>query len=159
MPGPLGMLKAVRLGSGLLATRLPQPARAMAAQRSVKLWIDSDAGVDDAQGVLLALAHRQTEVHGVSAVHGNASPQQVARNVQRLLVLAGRTDVPVHLGADKALDGTSGSAPQVSSLQSQAARCSSRQAADTRRPWQLSGLARTGLETDLMLSLRAAPSS
>lgn len=110
----LGMLRLVRLGSRLVPFRLAATARAMSA--SPKLWIDTDAGVDDAQGILLALAHHQTELVGISAVHGNAGPKQVASNVARLLTLAGRTDVPVHLGADKALDGSSGSAPQVGGI-------------------------------------------
>ena len=53
------------------------------------LWIDTDAGVDDAQGILLALAAR-SQVVGLSAVHGNAESLQVARNVSRVLTLADR---------------------------------------------------------------------
>lgn len=38
---------------------------------SEKLWIDTDAGVDDAQGLLLAVSHPGSSIVGISTVHGN----------------------------------------------------------------------------------------
>lgn len=61
-----------------------------------KLWIDTDAGVDDAQAILMALSYSdQVDVIGISTVHGNASAHQVALNVLRLLKVAGRLDVRI----------------------------------------------------------------
>ena len=39
--------------------------------KAVKLWIDCDAGVDDAQAICLALAAPEVELIGISTVHGN----------------------------------------------------------------------------------------
>ncbi|KAL6756652.1 Inosine/uridine-preferring nucleoside hydrolase domain-containing protein [Haematococcus lacustris] len=67
------------------------------------IWIDCDAGVDDAQGLLLALADAECNVLGISCVHGNTAVAQVARNVCRVLTLCERTDIPVYLGAEEPL--------------------------------------------------------
>ena len=58
-----------------------------------KLWIDTDAGVDDAQAILMALSYPDVEVIGITTVHGNASVGQVAKNVLRILKVADRLDV------------------------------------------------------------------
>ena len=54
------------------------------------IWIDCDCGVDDAQAIMATLADARASLQGISAVHGNASCDQVARNVARVLTLAGR---------------------------------------------------------------------
>ena len=58
-----------------------------------KLWIDCDAGTDDAQAILMALSSKDHEVVGISSVRGNTSCNQVTINVLRILKVAGRTDV------------------------------------------------------------------
>ena len=83
-----------------LRTRLPCPLRkvlwcrqtssATPAAQPMPLWIDCDAGVDDAQALLVALADRRSSVQGISAVHGNTRVSQVADNVARVLISANR---------------------------------------------------------------------
>jgi len=73
---------------------------------SPKLWIDCDAGVDDAQGLVLALMMPGVEVVGVSAVHGNVGCKQVVKNVARILKLCG-SKVPYFQGRDTPLSGSS----------------------------------------------------
>ncbi|KAI3430533.1 hypothetical protein D9Q98_005126 [Chlorella vulgaris] len=70
---------------------------------SRKLWLDVDVGVDDAQGLMLALAHADTSIVGISAVHGNVDVRKVALNIARILTLCDRIDVPFHCGADEPL--------------------------------------------------------
>ena len=55
--------------------------------------IDCDAGLDDAQAILMALATPDVEVVAITTTHGNVGVDQVCRNVLRLLKHAGRLDV------------------------------------------------------------------
>ncbi|KAL0028300.1 hypothetical protein WJX79_008293 [Trebouxia sp. C0005] len=73
------------------------------SSRSRKLWVDCDAGVDDAQALLLALTAPNVELVGISAVHGNVGMSQVLRNVARVLTLCSRPDIPFYAGADEPL--------------------------------------------------------
>ncbi|EFN51205.1 hypothetical protein CHLNCDRAFT_33132 [Chlorella variabilis] len=68
-----------------------------------KLCIDVDVGVDDAQGLMLVLAHPDAHIVGISAVHGNVDVARVGRNIARVLTLCGRTELPFYLGADEPL--------------------------------------------------------
>ncbi|KAK9814425.1 hypothetical protein WJX72_005766 [[Myrmecia] bisecta] len=70
-----------------------------------KLWIDCDAGVDDAQGLMLALAAPGVDVVGISIVHGNVDVTKVSKNVARILTLCDRQDIPYYVGADEPLLG------------------------------------------------------
>ncbi|KAK9791840.1 hypothetical protein WJX73_008052 [Symbiochloris irregularis] len=74
----------------------------MQATQRTKLWLDCDAGVDDAQGILLALA-QGVQLEGISAVHGNTNVTQVTHNIARILALRGRLDIPVYVGAGEPL--------------------------------------------------------
>ena len=58
-----------------------------------RLVIDTDAGQDDAQAILMALADPGVDVVAITTVHGNTGNDQVAKNVLRLLKVAGRMDV------------------------------------------------------------------
>jgi len=69
----------------------------------VPLVIDTDPGVDDAVALLLALASPEVRVRAVTCVFGNVGLESTASNARRLLVLAGRADVPVAAGADRPL--------------------------------------------------------
>ncbi|KXJ23351.1 inosine-uridine preferring nucleoside hydrolase [Exaiptasia diaphana] len=69
-----------------------------------KIVIDCDAGIDDAQAIMLALS-LDVEVVAITCVAGNVSVDQVAKNVLRILDVCGRTDIPVYKGADRALLG------------------------------------------------------
>lgn len=65
-----------------------------------KIFIDTDAGTDDAVAIIMALQSPDVEVMGISCVGGNTSVEQVAQNV---LYICDQLDVqvPVFIGADK----------------------------------------------------------
>lgn len=60
--------------------------RAMAVQRVV---IDTDAGVDDALALLLALRSPELKVEAITAVHGNVGVERAVRNIRLVLHLLG----------------------------------------------------------------------
>ena len=55
--------------------------------------VDTDAGVDDAQAIMMMLARSDIELLAVTTVRGNTTTEQVTKNVLRLLKLVGRLDV------------------------------------------------------------------
>jgi purine nucleosidase len=61
--------------------------------------IDTDAGVDDAQAIMLALADPDVTVEAITTVTGNVHVDHVTRNVVTVLDLMG-ADAPVYRGAD-----------------------------------------------------------
>jgi purine nucleosidase len=65
----------------------------------IPIVIDTDPGQDDAVAILLALAlPERFDVRAVLAVAGNVPVALTAANAQRVVELAGRSDVPVHAG-------------------------------------------------------------
>ena len=50
-----------------------------------RLIIDTDAGVDDAQAIMMALVHPGIEVVAITTSHGNTDITNVNRNVMRIL--------------------------------------------------------------------------
>ena len=69
----------------------------------VPLILDVDTGIDDALALLYACASPEAELLAVTCVAGNVEARQVAANTRGVLELAGRTDVPVLLGAERPL--------------------------------------------------------
>ena len=67
-----------------------------------KVFIDTDAGTDDAVAIVMALSDPMIEVVGISCVGGNTTVDQVAQNVLYLCDKMGQ-DVPVYIGASKPL--------------------------------------------------------
>jgi purine nucleosidase len=65
----------------------------------IPVYLDCDTGVDDALALAYLLASPAVDLVGVGTVSGNTSAGQAARNTLDLLALAGRSDVPVALGA------------------------------------------------------------
>ena len=65
------------------------------------LIIDCDTGVDDAIALLLAFASDEFDILGVCTTGGNVSAELVARNTRIIRQIAGREDVPVHLGCPR----------------------------------------------------------
>jgi purine nucleosidase len=70
---------------------------------AARIIIDTDPGQDDAVAILLALASPEIEVLGITAVAGNVPLPLTALNCLKVCELAGRTDLPVHAGADRPL--------------------------------------------------------
>ncbi|EIM28894.1 nucleoside hydrolase [Microvirga lotononidis] len=64
-----------------------------------QIVIDTDPGIDDAIGILLALASPEFSIAGVTTVAGNIGIDTTTRNAGRLLAFAGRHDIPVVTGA------------------------------------------------------------
>ncbi|MEN2738760.1 nucleoside hydrolase [Microbacterium sp. X-17] len=65
----------------------------------IPVYLDCDTGVDDALALAYLLARSGVEVVGVGTVSGNTSAEQAARNTLDLLGIAGRTSIPVAIGA------------------------------------------------------------
>jgi inosine-uridine nucleoside N-ribohydrolase len=70
----------------------------------MRIWIDTDAGIDDALALLLAAQAPELDIVGVTSVHGNVDAARAATNAKRVLTFAGR-DVPVWQGARQSLLG------------------------------------------------------
>src|SRR3954453_18137799 len=83
-----------RVGGGCEDPRVPTP---------IPLVIDTDPGIDDALAILLALASPEVDLRLVTTVHGNVELAQTTENALRVLHLAGRSDVPVAVGARESL--------------------------------------------------------
>ncbi len=60
--------------------------------------IDVDTGIDDALGLLYALASPSVRLLGVATVAGNVSLAKATRNTRAVLALGGRPDIPVWPG-------------------------------------------------------------
>ncbi len=68
----------------------------------MKLVIDTDAGVDDAQAIMLALTHPDVDVLAITTLTGNVHIRQVNPNVLTILEIMNK-DVPVFAGIDRPL--------------------------------------------------------
>ena len=68
-----------------------------------RVIIDADPGIDDTAAILLALASPELEVVAVTTIYGNASVETCTANARRVLAAAGRSDIPVFMGAGKPL--------------------------------------------------------
>ncbi|MBF9197583.1 nucleoside hydrolase [Microvirga terrestris] len=61
--------------------------------------IDTDPGIDDAIGILLALISPTFTIAGITTVAGNIGIESTTRNAGRLLAFSDRGDIPVFQGA------------------------------------------------------------
>ncbi|NLE50737.1 MAG: nucleoside hydrolase [Chloroflexi bacterium] len=68
----------------------------------MRLIIDTDAGVDDAQALMLALAYPGARIEAITTVTGNVHVDKVIHNVFTVLDVMG-VRVPVYRGADHPL--------------------------------------------------------
>ncbi len=84
----------------LVAWCVTRPAPSEAATRVI---IDVDPGTDDALAILLALSSPELSVEAVTVVAGNVTAAQGLENALKLVSRAGRTDVPVAVGARRPL--------------------------------------------------------
>lgn len=71
-------------------------------QPAMRMIIDSDAGVDDAHAIMMALAQSNVCVEAITTVTGNIDVQQVNRNVCTILDVM-QVDVPIYPGAERPL--------------------------------------------------------
>lgn len=67
-----------------------------------KLLVDTDAGVDDAQAIMLALCEPGVDVVAITTLTGNVHIRQVNPNVLTILEVMNRA-VPVYAGCDRPL--------------------------------------------------------
>jgi purine nucleosidase len=68
----------------------------------MRLIIDTDAGIDDAVALMLALRHPDAQIEAITTVCGNVALDKVIPNVLTVLEVMG-VDVPVYAGADRPL--------------------------------------------------------
>lgn len=74
----------------------------------IKMLIDCDTGIDDSLALLFAMKRPDVRIMGIVASFGNTTAAQAAENTLRLIRLADPGyEIPVAIGADRALDGTS----------------------------------------------------
>ncbi|WP_210478945.1 nucleoside hydrolase [Naasia sp. SYSU D00948] len=70
---------------------------------TVSVLVDCDTGIDDAVALLYLLAVPDVEIVGITTVAGNTAARAGALNTLRVLALAGRTGIPVAVGAERPL--------------------------------------------------------
>ena len=68
-----------------------------------RVIIDTDPGIDDTAAILMALASSELDVVALTTTFGNASVETCTANALRILEAAGRSDIPVFMGAGKPL--------------------------------------------------------
>lgn len=67
-----------------------------------RILIDTDAGVDDAQAILLAFGQKDVKIEAFTTVCGNVSVEKTTANVLKILDLVDQ-DVPVYRGCARPL--------------------------------------------------------
>jgi len=78
----------------------------LAAAIPRNLIIDTDAGSDDLMAIAFLLARTDVNIEAITVVNGLAHVPTGAKNILRLLELAGRTSIPVYLGRETPLNGS-----------------------------------------------------
>ncbi|MCB9456880.1 MAG: nucleoside hydrolase [Anaerolineaceae bacterium] len=68
----------------------------------IRMIIDTDAGVDDAQAIMMALTHPGVRVEAITTLTGNVHVDKVIPNVLTTLGVM-RQHIPVYRGADRPL--------------------------------------------------------
>lgn len=72
--------------------------------KKIPLIMDCDPGLDDAIGILLALASpEEIDLLGITTVVGNCPLEQAEQNARRICELAGRPDIKVFKGCPRTL--------------------------------------------------------
>ena len=69
-----------------------------------KIWIDTDAGIDDSFAIISAFKLPNIEVVGFSAVDGNVECYKTFKNTRDVVSLCGKEDIKVYKGADEPLN-------------------------------------------------------
>jgi len=136
----------------------------------MKLIIDTDAGIDDAVAILMALNHPQTTLLALTTVMGNISLEQATHNTGVILDVANAPAIPVYRGCGRPLlqyapldaaiihgaDGLGGaSVPTTRSIQPEAASLALVRLV-RENPGQIT-LVTLGPLTNIALAMRLAP--
>ena len=67
-------------------------------------WIiDTDAGVDDCQALVLALTSNKIDILAITTVAGNVALPQVLKNTAETLKICQRPDIPYFIGCERPL--------------------------------------------------------
>ncbi len=69
-----------------------------------KIILDCDPGHDDAVAIMLAAAHNDIEILGITCVAGNATLENTRINALKVCSLIGKTNIPIYSGAEKPLE-------------------------------------------------------
>src|SRR5438874_1570786 len=91
--------------AGLAASAFAHQAHARAgapeqpAGDPFRVIIDTDPGVDDALALLLAMRSPELKIEAITPVAGNVPLDLTLPNALRMVEIAGRTDIPVAVGA------------------------------------------------------------
>jgi inosine-uridine nucleoside N-ribohydrolase len=80
-------------------------ALSFAASAQHAILIDTDAGTDDLMAIAFLVSHPDIRIEAITVVNGLAHPDAGAKNIVRLLDLAGRKDIPVFAGRSTPLQG------------------------------------------------------
>src|SRR5205807_1721502 len=71
----------------------------IAGRGPFRVVIDTDPGVDDALALLLAMRSPELKIEAITPVAGNVPLELSLPNALRMVEIAGRTDIPVAVGA------------------------------------------------------------
>src|SRR5437016_7789427 len=86
--------------SQAFAARSPVAGQNQIAGRGpFRVVIDTDPGVDDALALLLAMRSPELKIEAITPVAGNVPLELSLPNALRMVEIAGRTDIPVAVGA------------------------------------------------------------
>jgi pyrimidine-specific ribonucleoside hydrolase len=77
----------------------------LAAQAQHPILIDTDAGTDDLMAIAFLVSHPDIRIDAITVVNGLAHSDAGAKNIVRLLDLAGRQEIPVFAGRGTPLRG------------------------------------------------------
>jgi inosine-uridine nucleoside N-ribohydrolase len=69
------------------------------ALAATSVIIDTDVGSDDLMAIAFLLSRPDVRIEALTVANGLAHPQTGARNLLRLLTLAGRPEIPVYIGS------------------------------------------------------------
>lgn len=76
------------------------------ATAPIPVFLDCDTGIDDALALAYLLAEPRVRIVGIGTVSGNVRADTAAANTLALLDWAGRSDIPVAVGANDPLHGS-----------------------------------------------------
>ena len=68
-----------------------------------KIILDCDPGHDDAVAIMLASAHDDIDILGITCVAGNATLENTKKNALKVCSLIGKINIPIYSGASKPL--------------------------------------------------------